>query len=126
MISSGSSLGSPGSAPRTRASPAATVSSPPLKSLPSAGHQYLDRAAVAANQANRTGDLDAARQLTDQAAVLDPSRADLWQQRREQIAGRSLILDAQAAHADGDHQRVQELLWPGLPARPADASHLGR
>ena len=69
-----------------------------------------NRAAVTANQAYRTGDLDAARQLTDQAAVLDPSRADLWQQHRGQIAARSLIVDAQAAHTDGDHQRVQDLL----------------
>ena len=51
-----------------------------------------NRAAVAANQAYRAGDLDAARQLTDQAAALDPSRADLWQQHREQITARRLIL----------------------------------
>ena len=81
-----------------------------------------NRAAVAANHAYRAGDLDAARQLTDQAAALDPSRADLWQQHREQIAARSLILDAQAAHVDGDHQRVQDLLGqarqldPRMPA----------
>ena len=81
-----------------------------------------NRAAVAANHAYRAGDLDAARQLIDQAAALDPSRADLWQQHREQIAARSLILDAQAAYADGDHQRVQDLLGqarqldPRMPA----------
>ena len=68
-----------------------------------------NRAAVAANQAYRAGDLDAARQLTEQAAALDPGRAGLWRQHQEQITARRLILDAQAAHADGDHQRVQEL-----------------
>ena len=81
-----------------------------------------NRAAVAANQAYRAGDLDAARQLTDQAAALDPARANLWQQHQEQITARRLILDAQAAHADGDHQRVQDLLGqarqldPRMPA----------
>ena len=81
-----------------------------------------NRAAVAANHAYRAGDLDAARQLTDQAAALDPSRADLWQQHREQIAARGLIVDAQAAYADGDRQRVQDLLGqarqldPRMPA----------
>ena len=81
-----------------------------------------NRAAVAANQAYRAGDLDAARQFTEQAAALDPGRADLWQQHQEQITARRLILDAQAAHADGDHQRVQELLGqahrldPRMPA----------
>jgi hypothetical protein len=81
-----------------------------------------NRAAVAANQAYRAGDLDAARQLVDQAAALDPSRADLWQQHQEQIMARRLILDAQAAHADGDHPRVQGLLGqarqldPRMPA----------
>jgi hypothetical protein len=81
-----------------------------------------NHAAIAANHAYRTGDLEAARRLTDQAAALDPSRAGLWQQHREQIAARSLILDAQAAHADGDHQRGQDLLGqarqldPRMPA----------
>ncbi len=78
-----------------------------------------NRAAVAANQAYRAGDLDAARQLTDQAAALDPARADLWQQHQEQITARRPILDAQA---DGDHQRVRHLLGqareldPRMPA----------
>jgi len=100
-----------------------------------------NRAAVAANQAYRAGDLDAARQLTGQAAALDPSRADLWQQHREQITARTLILGAQAAHAGGDHQQAHELLdqareldprmpaiWegdlPGLP--PARTAHHSR
>jgi hypothetical protein len=91
------------------------------------------QAAVAANRAYRAGDLDQARQLTEQAAALDPSRAGLWQQHRQQIAARRLILDAQVAHAEGDHQRGQRLLgdahqldprmpavWDGdLPAPPA-------
>jgi hypothetical protein len=108
---------------------------------PDSPRMHANRAAMAANQAYRTGDLDVARNLTDQAAGLDPSRADLWQQHREQIAARSLILDAQAARADGDHQRAQDLLgqarqldprmpaiWdgdlPGLP--PARAAHHSR
>jgi hypothetical protein len=89
---------------------------------PDSPRMQANRAAVAANHAYRVGDLDAARQLIDQAAALDPSRADLWQQHREQIAARSLIVDAQTAHADGDHQRVQDLLGqarqldPRMPA----------
>ena len=81
-----------------------------------------NRAAVAANRAYRAGDLDQARQLIDQAAALDPSRAELWQQHREQIAARRLILDARAAHAEGDHQRADKLLGdarqldPRMPA----------
>ena len=81
-----------------------------------------NRAAVAANQAYRAGDLDQARQLIDQAAALDPSRAGLWQQHREQIAARRLILDARAAHAAGDQQRADKLLGdarqldPRMPA----------
>jgi hypothetical protein len=96
-----------------------------------------NRAAVAANLAYRGGDLDQARQLIDQAAALDPSRAALWQQHQEQIAARRLILEARSAHAAGDQQRAAMLLsdarqldprmpaiWDGdldarLPARPA-------
>jgi hypothetical protein len=99
-----------------------------------------NRAAVAANQAYRAGNLDQARQLIEQAAALDSSRAGLWQQHREQIAARRLILDARAAHAVGDYQRADILLgdarqldprmpaiWDGdlnasLPARPASCS----
>ena len=81
-----------------------------------------NRAAVAANQSYRAGDLDQARQLIDQAAAFDPSRARLWQQHQEQIAARRLILDARAAHAAGDHQRADKLLGearqldPRMPA----------
>jgi hypothetical protein len=91
-----------------------------------------NRAAMAANQAYKAGDLGQARQLTEQAAALDPSRAGLWQQHRQQIAARRLILDARAAHAEGDQQRAQQIItearqldprmpavWDsGLPALP--------
>ena len=119
-----------------------TTAQPGHAASPAAGpgdsrRMDANRAAVAANQAYRAGDLDQARQLIDQAAALDPSRAGLWQQHREQIAARRLILDARAAHAAGDHQRADKLLgdarqldprmpaiWDGdldasLPARPA-------
>jgi hypothetical protein len=102
-----------------------------------------NRAAVAANQAYRAGDLDRARQLVDQAAAADPSRTGLWQQHRQQIAARRLIHGARAAHAEGDHQRAHKLLedarqldprmpalWDGdLPALPptrSDARARGR
>jgi superfamily II DNA or RNA helicase len=92
-----------------------------------------NRAAVAANQAYRAGDLDQARQLTDLAAALDPSREQLWQRHRQQIAARQLIITARAARAEGDRKRAGKLLadarqldprmpalWDGdLPATPA-------
>ena len=92
-----------------------------------------NRAAVAANEAYKAGDLDRAEELTEQAAALDPSRAGLWQQHRNDIAARRLITAARAAHADGDHERAGQLLqdarqldprlrtlWDGgLPAQPA-------
>jgi N12 class adenine-specific DNA methylase len=117
----------------TRAEQAASPSAGPGDSR----RMDANRVAVAANQAYRAGDLDQARQLIDQAAALDPSRAGLWQQHRQQIATRRLILDAQAAHAAGDQQRADRLLgdarqldprmpaiWDSdldvsLPARPA-------
>jgi hypothetical protein len=92
-----------------------------------------NRAALAANEAYKAGDLDQARVLTDHAAALDPSRAGLWQQHRNDIAARRLILSARAAHAEGDHERAGKLLqdarqldprlrtlWDSsLPAQPA-------
>ena len=81
-----------------------------------------NRAAVAANRAYRAGDLDQARQLIDQAAALDPSRAGLWQQHQEQVAARRLIMEARAAHAEGDQHKAGELLGdarqidPRMPA----------
>jgi tetratricopeptide (TPR) repeat protein len=69
-----------------------------------------NRAALAASEAYRAGDFDQARQLTDQAAALDPSRAELWQQHRKEIAARQLVLAARAAYAEGDKQRGDKLL----------------
>ena len=85
-----------------------------------------NRAAVAANQAYRAGDLDAARQLIDQAAALDPSRADLWQQHREQIAARRPDRGRPSCLRRRRPPARSGPPWPGPPARPADASHLGR
>jgi hypothetical protein len=96
---------------------------------------------VAANQAYRAGDLDQARHLTEQAAALDPSRAGLWQQHRQEIAAQRLILSARAAHAEANHQRADRILadarqldprmraiWDGAlstppPARPPRQTH---
>ena len=92
-----------------------------------------NRADVAASEAYKAGDLDRAEELTEQAAALDPSRAGLWQQHRNDIAARRLITAARAAHADADHERAGKLLqdarkldprlrtlWDGgLPAQPA-------
>ena len=108
------------------------AAAPPSPGPADSTRAQANRAAVAANEAYRAGDLDRARQFTDRAAALDPSRAELWQQHRQQIAARRLILDARAAHAEGDRQRAQALLgdarqldprmpaiWDGdLPARP--------
>jgi tetratricopeptide (TPR) repeat protein len=92
-----------------------------------------NRAAVAANQAYKAGDLDRAGELTEQAAALDPSRAGMWQQHRNDITARRLITSARAAHAGGDRERAGQLLedarqldprlrtlWDGsLPVQPA-------
>ena len=110
------------------------AAAPPSPGPADSTRAQANQAAVAANEAYREGDLDRARQFTDRAAALDPSRAELWQQHRQQIAARRLILDAKAAHAEGDRQRAQALLgdarqldprmpalWDGgLPAWPAD------
>ncbi len=69
-----------------------------------------NRAAVAANHAYRAGDLERARQLTNQAAALDPGRADLWQQHRTEIAAKRLFLAARTAHAEGNHSQAQKLM----------------
>ena len=78
-----------------------------------------NQAAVTANQAYRAGDLDQARYWSDRAAALDPSRAELWQQHRQQISARQLILGAQAAHGEGDHERAQQLLATPGSSTPA-------
>jgi superfamily II DNA or RNA helicase/tetratricopeptide (TPR) repeat protein len=69
-----------------------------------------NRAALAASEAYRAGDFDQAQRLTDQAASLDPSRAELWQQHRKEIAARQLVLAARAAYTEGDQQRAEKLL----------------
>ena len=75
-----------------------------------AQRERANQAALAANQAYMAGDLDQARELTEQAAELDPSRAELWQQHRDEIAARHLILSARAARTEGEHQRASKLL----------------
>ena len=106
---------------------------PAAAQVGNSGRTQANRAAVAANDAYKAGDLDRARDLTEQAAALDPSRAGLWQQHRNDIAARQLIISAQAAHADGDRERADKLLqdarqldprlrtlWDGSPlAQPA-------
>jgi hypothetical protein len=69
-----------------------------------------NRAAVAANEAYRAGDLDQARQLTDHAAALDPGRAGLWQQHRTEIEAKRLFLAAREAHAEGDPTQAHKLI----------------
>jgi hypothetical protein len=102
-------------------------------SLEDTARTQASRAAVAAGEAYKAGDLDRAGQLTEQAAALDPSRAGLWQQHRNDIAARRLIISARAARAGGDHERAGQLLrdarqldprlrtvWDGsLPAQQA-------
>src|SRR6266496_5239015 len=68
------------------------------------------RAAAAADEAYRAGELDRARQLIDQAAELDPDRAGLWQQHRAEIAAKRLIAQAREAGAEGDKGRAANLL----------------
>jgi hypothetical protein len=69
-----------------------------------------DRTAIAANAAYRAGDFDRARWLTDRAAALDPTRADLWQRRRTQIDAKRILHQARAARAEGDQARTQQLI----------------
>jgi hypothetical protein len=71
-----------------------------------------DAAAAAANKAYRAGDLEQARQLTDQAAAADPSRTALWQQYRDQITARKAVLASRQSYHDGhgDWQRADQLL----------------
>ena len=105
----------------------------PAPAAENTGRVQANRAAVAANEAYKAGDLDRAGELTEQAAALDPSRAGLWQQHRNDITARRLITSARAAHADGDRERAGRLLedarqldprlrtlWDGsLPVQPA-------
>lgn len=73
-------------------------------------------AATAADKAYRAGDLDQAVEHIAQADELDPSRADLWQECRDQIAARRAILVArQAFQGTGDRQRAEQLLEETRP-----------
>lgn len=81
----------------------------------SAGDQHsnrtqANRAALAANEAYRAGNLDQAQQHIDRAAVLDPSRARLWQQHRTEIAAKRLFLAARQAQAEGNPDQARQLL----------------
>ena len=109
---------------RTRAQAGAAIAAqrePPAGPAPGPGESRrmrANRAAVAANAAYRAGNLDQARQFTDQAAALDPSRAGLWQQHREQIAARRLILDARSWRTPGATTSWHE----NFSARPASST----
>ncbi len=98
-----------------------------------------NRAAIAASAGYRAGDLERARQLTDQAAALDPTRAEVWQRHRAEIDAKRILHEAVAARAEGDRARARELiedaarlnprmtsLWdqdlPGLPGRREPAA----
>jgi hypothetical protein len=73
-------------------------------------NEQASHVAAAADEAYRAGDLDRARQLTDRAAELDPSRSELWDQHRAEIAAKRLFHEAQAAHADGEHGQARTLI----------------
>lgn len=60
-----------------------------------------DAAADRASEAYRSGDLDEARRLTEEAAASDSSRSGLWQQYRDQIDARRVILASRQAYHDG-------------------------
>lgn len=78
-----------------------------------------DAAAAAANQAYQAGDLDQAREQTDQAAEIDPARADLWQRYRDQITARRAVLAARQAYQEtGDRQQAEQLLEQTRPIDP--------
>jgi len=94
---------------------------------PDSARMRANRAAVAANHAYQAGDLGAARQFTEQAAALDPSRADLWQQHREQraapprtrpSAGRGCMGEDPARRTERRPGAGQRVL-PGPPGRRA-------
>jgi Protein of unknown function (DUF4031)/Bifunctional DNA primase/polymerase, N-terminal len=76
------------------------------------------RAAVAADEAYRTGEFDRARRLIAQAAGLDPSRAGLWDRHRAEITAKQLFTRAQAARTEGDHARADQLLAECREADP--------
>jgi hypothetical protein len=84
--------------------------SPALASPGQDNNEQASHAAAAADEAYRAGNLDRARQLTDRAAELDPSRSELWEQHRAEIAAKRLFREAQAAHADGEHGQAHTLI----------------
>ena len=120
----------------------------PAAAAEDTARMQANRAAEAASEAYKAGDLDRAGELTEQATALDPSRAGLWQQHRNDIAARRLIISARAAHAHGDHERAGKLVddasqlapvcgpcgtaarWPSQPpsppGRPLDPAPLPR
>jgi hypothetical protein len=69
-----------------------------------------NRAAAAANEAYRARDFTRARQLVDQAAALDPSRASLWQRYHSEIEAKRLLREAQTAQTEGDQGRAGKLM----------------
>jgi hypothetical protein len=73
-------------------------------------HSRANRAAAAANEAYRAGDFGRARQLVDQAAALDPSRASLWERYHSEIEAKRLLRKAQTAQAEGDQDRAGKLV----------------
>ena len=78
---------------------------------PDADNRTLaNRAAIAANAAYRAGDLERARRLTDRAAALDPTRAELWQRHRTEMDAKRILHEARAARAEGDQARAQEFI----------------
>ena len=82
----------------------------PLSAASPEQARQATRAAVAADEAYRTGQFDRAGQLISQAAELDPSRAGLWDRHRREIAAKQLFTRAQAARTEGDHARADQLL----------------
>jgi tetratricopeptide (TPR) repeat protein len=82
----------------------------PLSAASPEQARQATRAAVAADEAYRTGQFDRAWQLIGQAAELDPGRAGLWDRHRREIAAKQLFTRAQAARTEGDHAQAEQLL----------------
>ena len=97
----------------------------PVPAAEDTARMQANRAAVAANEAYKAGDLDRAGAADRAGRRARPVPRRAVAAAPQQIAARRLILAARAAHAEGDHQRAQQLLGRP-PARPPHASHLGR
>jgi hypothetical protein len=91
------------------ASPHARHGADPCDSEPD-DRTLANRAAIAANAAYRAGNLQRARQLTDRAAALDPTGAELWQRHRTEIEAKRILHEARAARGAGDQALARELL----------------